>query len=445
MTSLTDTAVLDFDDADRHVSLGQALRREGQHEQAIRAFRAALSIQPTHLGAARALVTTLEGRGELEDAAAAWVTYAQALFEAGLLPDASLAFREALRRNPKSLKALYGLGRLGFARADYADAIRWFKAALAVNPAHTRSHISLGWAYQLTGNLEEGWPEISWEVPAQVVSNRDFEQPVWDGHSDRRQRILCWAEHGLGDAIHVLRYLPLLAHRGHFVIVECQRRLVPLVERMPGVHCVIPQGAPLPSFDVHAPLLLIPGLLGAGADVPRGPYLHADATLTERWRSRLSPDGNLTVGLSWGGKTTSATASRRFVALSAFAPLAATPRVRFVSLQHGPQAAELSSPPAGLTVEVVQDETCSLDDAAALIVNLDLVVTVDTMVAHLAGALGKKVWTLLPFRADWRWQLDPHQTIWYPTMRLFRQEEEGDWEGTVRRVQAALALERPLR
>jgi hypothetical protein len=228
---------------------------------------------------------------------------------------------------------------------------------------------------------------------------------------------------------------------------------------MPGIDDVVAHGVPLPAFDLHAPLSGLPAIFGQtlGTERLHGtavPFLTADPQLVDEWRQRLhapqrADDGRrsgdrrepLIVGLCWSGDPSRRTAPHRFASLSALAPLAHLSdrvAVRFVSLQQGLPATQLLAPPDGLRIESYREENRSLMETAALIQNLDLMISVDTMIAHLAGALARPTWTLLPHAADWRWRQDIETCEWYPTMRLFRQTHPGEWDGVVRRVRDAL-------
>jgi hypothetical protein len=321
------------------------------------------------------------------------------------------------------------------------DAIRQFEVALTIDPQHTIAHMELGRAYCTVGDFQRGWEEFAWFCHPHDLKARYFEQPLWDGSPLDGRIILLWMGHALGENVQFVRYVSAVNALDATVIVECHPRLVDLVQRMPGVAAAIMRGAPLPQFDVHAPFQWLPVLFERRRQPPptAAPYLSVDVGLVQHWRERLQPNGHLTVGLSWSGTLGHIAASQRFTSLRTFAPLSYLRDVRFVSLQMGPQALELLAPPTGLQVEYLQDDSCSVADTAALMESLDLIISVDTMVAHLAGALGRPVWTLLPHIADWRWMEGVDRSPWYPTMRLFRQPSPGDWTALIKTVRQALA------
>jgi hypothetical protein len=243
--------------------------------------------------------------------------------------------------------------------------------------------------------------------------------------------ILIHAEQGFGDSIQFVRYVPLLAARGARVILECQAALATLFNNIEGVACVVPAGEALPKFDLQLPLLSLPGVFRTTLEsVPATvPYLSIDAVQARRWAGAL-PRGRKKrkVGIVWAGGTSD---PRRDCSLKALAPLAGIPDTVFVSLQKGEAASQGLSPPPGMPLIDPSGDLRDFADTAALISRLDLVISVDTSVAHLAGALGKPVWTLLRFAPDWRWLLGRNDCPWYPTMRLYRQHAPGDWSRAV--------------
>jgi hypothetical protein len=254
---------------------------------------------------------------------------------------------------------------------------------------------------------------------------------------------LIYTEQGLGDAIQFIRYIPLVVQRGAKLIVECRKELASLFRNVSGVKQVIKAGEQLPAFDVYCPLLSLPlrfntTLKTIPADIP---YIKADAVLFQKWKNRLSDDNpKLKVGLVWAGRPTFKLSHLKECPLRMFSPLAQIKDITFYSLQKGNGSEQAKNPPEGMNLIDYTDEIQDFSDTAALIENLDLVISVDTSVAHLAGAMGKPVWTLLPFSPDWRWMLKREDSPWYPTMRLFRQPSHGDWKPVIERVKKELAL-----
>lgn len=264
---------------------------------------------------------------------------------------------------------------------------------------------------------------------------------------DRRwedRTILVHCEQGLGDTLQFVRYLPLLKEHGARVIFYCQKELVSLLARAPGIDVLLVEPAESgisEPFDCHVPLLSLPHLLGPEpAKIPAAvPYLRVDAEAVDQWKARLNPSG-FKVGIVWAGRTSSVEYRRRACSLADFSPLAELAGVRFFSLQKGPAASEAATPPVGMDLVDLSAALRDFKDTAAVVMNLDLVVAIDTAVAHLAGALGKPVWTVLPHFPDWRWELGREDSRWYPTMRIFRQSRPGDWSGVFENVAAELRV-----
>jgi hypothetical protein len=295
-------------------------------------------------------------------------------------------------------------------------------------------HLAVAQHLLARGRFPEGWKEFEWRWKAGEVSLTPFAQPPWDGSPLEGRRILLWAEQGLGDSIQFIRYAPLVKRGGGTVLVECQPRLASLLASAPGVDQVVAFGGALPEFDVHLPLQSLPRALGTTLEtIPAEvPYLSVAPALIERWRARMGHAGTFRVGLAWAGNPSQANDRNRSMPGEHFAALAEIPGCALYSLQAGPRAGELSG------VTSLGPEFREVADTAAAILNLELVISVDTMVAHLAGALDVPVWTLLSAAADYRWLLEREDSPWYPGMRLFRQARLGDWKELVERVAEAL-------
>lgn len=424
--------------ADLRVGLGESLLRLGKLEAALDAFLAAETLEPYNLDACRRAVSLLELLGRRRDVVGAWCGLGAALERSLDFAESTNAYREALRRKPDCLPALVGVGRGLLWSARPNEAIEAFEATLDRAPQQVEARQSLGWARALTGDLVSNWDAIGHHDRGEVQGR--FEQPLWDGGPLDGQTILLWANAGVGDALQLLRFIEPVKRMRARIIVECHGPLVPLVARMPGVDRVVAQGAPLPSFDVHALFTSLPRLFRTGWDEIPGdvPYLSADRALAAVWRRRLASLRGRRIGLAWRGGPHGTMARLRFLPLAAFAPFATLRKSWFVGLQSDVQTIERLVPPTGLAVEHFLDESNSLEDVAALIVNLDLIISVDAMIAHLAGGLGRPVWTLLPHAPDWRWRSEGDASPWYPTMSLFRQAGDGRWFGVLDRVREAL-------
>lgn len=435
---------------------GVALIREGKADLAIEAFRRALRADPGATDAWNNLGAAFRRKLRYEESLAA---YAEALARRPDFPEAlnnrgnvlrSLSrpqeaeadYREALRLNPAYPEAWNNLGNVLKDQSRIPEALVCYERALSVNPGLIDALIDLGLTRLLLGDLERGWEgyERRWEYPD--FPKRTFPRPAWDGSPLAGRTILVHAEQGLGDTLQFIRYAPLVKARGARVIVECQAPLLPLVKTCAGIDEVVAQGSPLPAFDVHAPLLSLPRLFGTTlATIPASlSYLSADPATVDRLRPIVDAVGGFKVGIAWQGNPQHARDRERSIPLRLFEPLARADGVRLVSLQKGfgiEQARDVTFPlvDLGSRLDLL---TGSFQEAAAVVTCLDLVVTADTSLAHLAGALGKSVWLLLPTVPDWRWLLDRLDTPWYPSMRLFRQTHRADWAGVMTRVAAAL-------
>jgi len=268
---------------------------------------------------------------------------------------------------------------------------------------------------------------------------RSYGRPLWLGEYPlQRNTILLHAEQGLGDTIQFARYVPLLARTGAKVVLEVQSQLAALLGRLEGAAGVAARGGPLPPFDVHCPLGSLPlALKTEPATIPAGgPYLSADDARIAKWRARIEALERPRVALAWAGNAQHITDRNRSIALSRLAPLWSAASPRFIGIQR-----ELRGEDADLREPRVMQIGAELDDfadTAAVIALVDLVVSVDTSVAHLAGAMGRPVWILLPFSPDWRWTLAGESSPWYPTARLFRQPALGDWDSVIERVRREL-------
>jgi tetratricopeptide (TPR) repeat protein len=336
---------------------------------------------------------------------------------------------------------------LGFILAEQGDreaALAAYEQAISLKPDNAEAHKNRSLIWLLQGKLAEGWAEYEWRWKCPELPERPFKQPLWDGSPLEGRTILLHAEQGLGDTIQFIRYAPLVRDRGGKVVVVCQRPLVGLLASCSGIERITAQGDPLPAFDVHAPLASLPRIFGTTlAAVPANvPYLSADARLVERWRQELAPQRGFKIGIAWQGSPKYRSDAQRSIPLEQFEPLARVPGVQLYSLQKGAGAEQLGRVAARFAVVDLGgrlDETTGpFLDTAAAIKNLDLVISSDTSIPHLAGALGAPVWLALPCAPDWRWLLDRDDSPWYPSMRLFRQPARGDWQSVFRRMAAEL-------
>jgi Flp pilus assembly protein TadD len=364
------------------------------------------------------------------------------LWRQGRLEEARAAALEALRLRPDFAEALNNLGNVHHAQGRTEEALACFDRSLELKPDYPDPHLNRALAWLLLGQWEEGWDEYEWRWQLRSVRRRDFTQPLWDGAPLEGRTVLLHAEQGLGDTLNFIRYAPLVRERGGRVMVVAPKPLVPLLSACRGIDQLLAFGEPLPDFDVQAPLLSLPRLLGTRPDnVPAdGPYLHVDPARTQRWRLWLVAYHGLKVGIAWQGDRKHRNDRQRSVPLAQLAPLAQVPGVRLFSLQKGPGSEQLAGCPFAVTDlgSWLDNSGGAFLDTAAVMRNLDLVVCVDTALGHLAGGLGVPVWLALPFAPDWRWLLDRDDTPWYPSMRLFRQTRAGDWDSVFADMAAEL-------
>jgi tetratricopeptide (TPR) repeat protein len=469
-----------------HNSLGAALKQQGLLNQAAAAYGAAIALAPGYAEALCNLAAVLCDMGELEKAQAdcrkaielspslakAYNILGVILRDQGHPTDSETAFRTAIALAPRepepyvnlgnlltsqgqhdqpvllcrqaaslapdSVEAQNNLGTALYAAGRLDDAITCFRRAVTLRPDRAEGHFHLGMALLARGDMAPGWREYEWrwKIPRMAAVARRFEEPAWDGAPAPGKTLLIHAEQGLGDTLQFCRYATLAAERGLHVVLEVQKPLQRLLSGLTGPQTVIARGDALPHFDLQALMLSLPHLFGTVLEtIPAAiPYLSADAGAVAAMQVRLDevPKSGLRVGLVWAGNSyryvadMAAVDRRRSIAPSRLAPLLAIPGVHFISLQkEGPPA------PTEFGLTDIMHEIHDFADTAALVSNLDLVISVDTSVAHLAGALGKPVWLLNRFVTDFRWLTRGEDSPWYPTMKIFRQASPDAWDGVI--------------
>lgn len=310
-----------------------------------------------------------------------------------------------------------------------------YNRALELDPNHINARCGRADVLLRTGNLLQGFSEYEWRLRHKECPPRGLSEPLWDGSKAEGKTILLHTEQGLGDAIQFIRYVPLVRERCARVVVECnQKSLRRLLATAAGVGDILVRGEPLPEFHFQAPLISLPKILGTSLEtVPADiPYLSVPDSAT--LKLPVAPAAGVRVGVVWAANTLNKTAAKRSCPLSLFQIILDTPVVTFYSLQKELKTAEIDLLNRREKVYNLKDSLSDLAETAAAISQLDLVISADTAVAHLAGALGKPVWVLLPFHADWRWLENRSDTPWYPSMRLFRQSQAGRWEEVLERV-----------
>ena len=401
---------------------GNTLNGLKRYDDALAAYERTLALQPGHAGAHYNRATTLHEIGRYEEAL---TSHDRAL---ALQPD----FPKALSNRGATL---YELRRHGEALASYDRAI-------ALQPDFPEAHWNAASLRLLAGDFARGWAEYEWrwKYEAMALAKRNFAQPLWCGEALNGETILLHAEQGLGDTIQFARYAPLVAARGGRVILEVDRRLHEVMTSLSGVTQVVSRGDTLPNFDRHCPLLSLPLAFGTEFEtIPSSTsYLSAPSQKVTDWGIRLGAKGRRQVGLIWSGNPAHKRDQNRSVGLSTLLPILHT-GATFVSLQKDIRPADAAVLAQRGDIVEFADKLGDFSDTAALMAQLDLIISVDTSTAHLAGALGRPVWILLPYLPDWRWLLDRDTSPWYPTARLFRQDETRDWNRVVQHVCTALS------
>ena len=436
---------------------GIAAHQRGDIDGAERAYRAALALEAGEPLALHYLGVALHQRGRhaealplVERSAALVPGEPEFHNNLGLVlaaldrNDAAVAaYRRALAVKPDHATAWNNLGLALQATNALPDAIASFRRALSTTPAFAHAHWNLALALLANGEYDEGWREYEWRLRLPELGGRAASSPVprWSGEDLRGKSLLVTVEQGIGDTLQFVRFVARLAERGTRIVVQAPAELCALLATAPGVAATVATGAPLPAVDAETPLLSLPRRLGVTVDDIAGPkrYLASDRSR----RSEIAPvpgRGGAAArkfGIAWAGTPHHRNDHRRSMSLAALAPLFSLPDVAWFSLQKGAGAAQLERVAEARDV-VPLDPQSDFGRTAALVDALDAVVTVDTSIAHLAGALGKPVFVLLPFAPDWRWGIAGDRTRWYPTARLFRQPAVGDWDSAVASLRESL-------
>lgn len=403
--------------------LGFALHQSEQPEKAEATLRRALEIQPDH-------PETLNHLGLV------------AMRVPERLEEAKRHFLQALAVRPTQIEAWNNLGTTLMKQNRLDEALNAYRRALAIDPKFSKCKFNESLVRLLQGNLgREAWLKYEYRwVVLQESPARGFKQPLWRGEPLAGRTILLHSEQGLGDTLQMIRYAPLLAAQGATVLLEVPPALRPLLEGLPGVTRLVSAGETLPPFDLQCPLLSLPFAFDTriGTIPAHTPYVRAPAGRIERWTPQIRNRGGFRVGVVWRGNPKHHNDANRSVPFAAFQRLFDRAPCEFVSLQYAPNEAETAVLSAHPACSLPGGQVTDFADTAAIVAQLDLIVTVDTSVAHLAGAMGRPVWVLLPFAPDWRWMLHRTDSPWYPSMRLFRQPAVGDWYPVLDAVSAEL-------
>jgi tetratricopeptide (TPR) repeat protein len=451
-----------------HYNLGHVLQGMQRLAEAEIAYRRSIELRPNHPEALSNLGNVLRGMKRIDESidcyhraivlrpnfAEPYNNLGNALFALNRIEESIEYYRRSIALKPDFVEAYSNLGNAMVSVGEMDQAIAYYRQGIATQPNFAKIHFHLALTQLLRGEYEEGWREYEWRwrVPEFPSPRRPFTQPQWNGSppADPNQTLLIHAEQGLGDAIQFIRYLPLVIRRGWRVALECPPKLCRLAETSNlGTVAIVGTdpnaAAPDIPFDVHLPMASLPLVLGEfdprRPTLPPGPYLHVADELTEIWRQRVAAvaaESDFKVGLAWAGSVTHINDHNRSMPLGALAPLARC-GARLFSLQVGDGSQQAATPPPGMELIDLTGNITDFADTAALMMNLDLVICVDTAVAHLAGALGRPTWVLLPLRPDFRWLLDRPDSPLYPSLRLFRQVKRASWEDPVARAAEELS------
>jgi tetratricopeptide (TPR) repeat protein len=412
------------DDAQARFHRGVVFSALGQWDRAVASYDKAIALQPDYSGAQ-------SNRGV-------------ALMRLGLVEEARANFERMIDLRPDNAGAHYNLGLAHFALQQFDDTLASLAQATALEPDFAGAHHNEALVRLLKGDFALGWEKFEWRWTHKdmVSKRRAFAQPLWLGDADLSGRtILLHSEQGLGDAIQFCRYVPMVAKKGAKVILEVSPLLKDLMQSLDGRATIIAFGDPLPDFEFHCPLMSLPlafktRLETIPAEVP---YLSAHPDDVEKWRPRLLASSGPRIGLVWAGNPKLANDPQRSLSLQSMLPVVSSPGAQFFSLQKDLRKGDREVLQRNARIHALGPDLGTFADTAAVVSMLDLVISVDTSVAHLAGALGKPVWLLLPFVREWRWLLERDDSPWYPSARLFRQSRDGDWNGVLERVARELS------
>ena len=404
------------DFAEAHRNLGDILQKQGKYDKAVEAYQRAIQIQPNYAAAYNNLGIAWQKQGKLEQAIQ--------------------IYHKTLVIRPNYPQAYNNLANTLKEQGKLQGAVQAYHKAIEINPSYIDAHKNLGIVLLLQGDFQRGWQEYEWRLKSDDLCIANRAQTRWDGSSLSGKTILLYAEQGFGDTIQFIRYVHLLVEYDTEIIVECQPELLQLFKNIGAIKKTIVVGESSPKFDVNASLLSLPRILGTDLNsIPvKSPYLytksgsHTDLEMCSEYK----------VGIVWAGNLKHPNDNNRSVELQQFSVLFDVEACQFFSLQVGKRRDDIIRYHYSNTIIDLGGDFSNFSDTAAAILELDLVISVDTAVAHLAGALGKPIWVLLPFMPDWRWLLEREDTPWYPTMRLFRQTDTRDWAGVLQKVRFAL-------
>lgn len=443
--------------AEGYNNLGVALLNAGELEKALANFRKAIELKPDHIEGHKNAGIALRDLGRLDEAVASFEAalrlkpdYADGLISLGLaqmqqgnVEEAIASYQRALEIKPDFAEGHNNLGIMYLEQGRIADALAQYRKTIRLKPDYPDGHWNHALMLLLLGDFRHGWLEYEWRRKLKNVGAA-IRQPLWTGTPLEGRTILIFTEQGAGDTFQFVRYAPLVKERGGRVLFACRESMLPILSRCSGIDQFMAHGTPPPPFHFFAPLMSLPGIFESTLHtIPSSvPYVFADLVRVESWREELQGIIGFRIGIAWQGDPKYPGDRRRSIPLANFEAVAHVKGVSLISLQKGPGVEQV--PNLADRFQVI-DLSNKLDtsggafmDTAALMNNLDLVITSDTSIAHLAGALGVPVWVVLGKVPDWRFLLERDDSPWYPTMRLFRQEQLGDWRSVFDQVAAEL-------
>jgi tetratricopeptide (TPR) repeat protein len=436
---------------------GDLLLARGRAEEALQSFDRILAVSPRHADARANRAAALAALGRFAEALAeceavlaiapghgmALYNRGNALANLGRQADALIAFDRVLALFPQHVAAWNNRGNALSALKRPAEAVDSFASAIALRPEFADAHFNQSLALLASGDYVRGFAAYEWRWKrAGMPPRKDFGRPLWLGEFPLANKtILVHSEQGLGDTVQFARYVPMLARAGATVALEVHAELKSLLSRLDGAKTVVARGESLPPFDVQCPLGSLPLACKTelGTVPAEIPYLSANESRAGKWQPRINALKSPRVALVWAGNASHANDRNRSIAMADLKPLWEGSGASFVGLQRELRSGDIEELKNTSAILQLGDELCDLDDTAAVLAQCDLVISVDTLVAHLGAAMGRPTWVLLPFAPDWRWTLDRERSPWYPAARLFRQPQAGDWASVIARVRAEIA------
>ena len=429
-------------------NLGNVLKEIGELDRSVQAYQQALEINPQYAEAHNNLGNVLKEMDRLDESLHAYQQalkinpqFVEGYYNIGVffqeqrkVKESAQAYQKAIQIQPDYVEAHINLGVVLREQVRLKESIQAHQKAIQIQPDYEEAHINLAITFLLQGQLTAGWREFEWRRSRK----RDFKRPLWDGTPLNGKSILIYAEQGFGDTIQFVRYIDLLPDANTIIIVVCQPELKTLFKSINRIDTLVTKGEDIPDSDVHVPLLSLPYMFNTTLDtIPsRIPYLYLNPEADSVFH--LDDSHDLKIGIVWAGRPTHANDNNRSIDLKWFKCLLDIRNCEFFSLQVGERREDIKQHGCHHTIKDLGEQFTDFHHTASAILQLDLVISVDTAVAHLAGALGKAVWTLLPFVPDWRWMLDRSDSPWYPSMTLFRQKETGDWRPVFEQLRLAL-------